>query len=438
MLAPDPNERFPDTESALQAVRSGAGMQEWEFALEPIADSKSVLQTTTHGNSVHIEIGPRTDKRVILTNLAIPALVAAAFLGVLLFKQVEVAKVWSSIVWMIVVVGLAVSPMLRREWKASQTWLLELSPEGAKLLRNGKTEFEASRSVELIQTGGFLQEMDNSLSRRSPLKLKDNYELSKPFGFSLTEKEAEVLRDLVATYFKPWRPALDLRAKRLESQAATEGALAIRPSEFLQKQTRPSPLRWLSNAFQDFRDLDATPRRKAYFDGIPQSARAGLEENGFRSVGYLKESVLGVLGKPKEVFLNEDGSIAIHAGPGTFGESDSDFTYYMFTSLDNGKFRLTWSHRNPTTPTEGMVYSAGSVGGFEKDLEAHQNWITQELFENHANPLAITSLDERINALKLYTLYAKSRQASLIVIIFGIQIILGLIGIVWILVAIML
>lgn len=434
MLAPTPAERFPDTESALKAVRDGAGMQEWEFALEPIADSQTVLKTTSHEHSLQIEIGPRIDKKVILTNLAIPVIVTAALVGVLIFKEVELAKVWSSIAWMIFVVGLAASPMLRREWNASKTWLLELSPQGSRLLHDGKLKFEGSKSVEVVQTGGLMQEMDSSLSRRSPLKLKDNYELSVPFGFSLTEKEAEILRDVVATYFKPWRAA----PKRQLVTQGSPNAIALRPAQYLQTLSRPSPLRWLSNAFQTFQVLEATPRRQAYFDRIPQSARAFLNEHGFRSVGYLKESVLGVLGKPKEVFLSSDGSIAIHVGPGAFGESDSDFTYYMYSSMDDGKCRLTWSHRNPSTPTQGLVYSAGSIGSFEKDLEAHRDWIAHELLENHTNVLAMTSLEERIDALKLHTLYAESRQASLIVIIFGIQIILGLIGIVWILVAIML
>lgn len=437
MLAPTPAERFPDTESALQAVRSGAGMQEWEFALEPIADSQTVLKTTAHEHSLQIEIGPRIDKKVILTNLAIPVIGAAALVGVLLFKEVELAKVWSSIAWMFFAVGLAASPMLRREWNASKTWLLELSPQGSRLLHDGKLKFEGSKSVEVVQTGGLMQEMDSSLSRRSPLKLKDNYALSVPFGFSLTEKEAEILRDVVATYFKPWRPAPNPKPRQLEAQGAPN-AIALRPAQYLQKLSRPSPLRWLSNAFQTFQVLEATPRRKAYFDRIPQSARTLLDEHGFRSVGYLKESVLGVLGKPKEVFLSSDGSIAIHVGPGAFGESDSDFTYYMYSSMDDGKCRLTWSHRNPSTPTQGLVYSAGSLGSFEKDLEAHKNWIAHELLENHTNALTMTSLEERIDALKLHTLYAASPQASLIVIIFGTQLILGLIGIVWILVSILL
>jgi hypothetical protein len=110
----------------------------------------------------------------------------------------------------------------------------------------------------------------------------------------------------------------------------------------------------------------------------------------------------------------------------------------MYSSMDDGKCRLTWSHRNPTTPTQGLVYSAGSLGSFEKDLEAHKNWIAHELLENHTNALTMTSLEERIDALKLHTLYAESAQASLIVLVFASQLILGIIGILWIIVSILL
>jgi len=395
--------------------------------LEPIADTQTVLSAQPNGDEVEIMIGARSNKLYLF--LSVMALIAlpvssALFLA---FNGFELSDSYLLLGMTFVATGLFVLPIIRREWFGSRVWLLTLTPTGFRLERNGNLFYEGSRPTELTLSRGLLLEMmDRGLDRRAPVKLRHEGGVSKTFGHSMNANESEVLQEVVDSYYRP------LRAEPVKQiQADSQALVTTRATDFLQVQKRPNPLRSLAWSLVFVRILPATPKRKAFFQGIPTAARTQFEHHGFKTAGYKKESVLGLPAEEMEVFFSEDGAVALQARPGVFGESDSDFTYYLSSVTDDGRYRLTWSHRNPNTQSSGLVVSVGSKGSFEKDLEAHRAWLMEVAERHGANPIQILSMEDKIAATKYYSLHVESVKTSLIILTMGLSVISMPVMLIW-------
>jgi hypothetical protein len=425
MLSPDPQNRFLNAEIALKAVVDRSGMEPWEFALEPIADTQTVLKAQSNDDEVAVMIGARSNK--LLLSLAIIALISAIAFFFFFFVFPLVFLDFESPL-MILAFALTpftvfhVIPMITREWAGRRVWLLTLTPIGFRLERDGKPFYEGSQPREVIQKSV----MDQGLNRRSPLALRHLNGISKTFGYSMNSKESEVLKEIVESYYEQV-PAEPTKRIHSDSQALVVGA-----TDFMQTQKRPNPLRFLSSCLQSVRELPATPKRRAVFQAIPASARELFEEHGFKSVGYLKEeSILRLFGNDKEVLLSDDGAVVMHASPGVHGESDSDFTYSLSSMTVDGRCRITWSHRTPDAQSTELVVSAGSKGSFRADLEAHRAWLTATSEELGTNPVRIVSMEDRIAAAKYMARHMESVSTSLTRLAIGVTLVGNLVGIVY-------
>lgn len=393
MLSPDPEERFVDVSEALGAVRRRTGMSEWEYALEPIRGADSVLQTRSINDSLEIQIGARYKKLPLVISVLGPSV----FVGLALWAYSITGRQPNYLV-LLASIGVVFYPIFIREWKSMKPWTLHLSPQSWHLMRNSKLISEGQNIPEIVSSPGFLGELDSTLNKRIPVKLKCADQESSQFGHSLTARESEVLRDLVRSYYQQYQPAPQ-KPKLLGG----EQDLVLRAPEFLEKWEKPtSPIRNLASHLVFFRTVPATPRRVSQFERIPASSRQILKDAGFTSVGYLKEAVLGLIGPTKEVLLSEDGAIAAHISPGVFGESESEFTYFLTTLMSDGSYRITWSHRNPSTPSSGRMYSVGSSGSFERDLAAHREWIAKMSVQMETLPVTMGTMDDRVEVSRHY------------------------------------
>jgi hypothetical protein len=262
--------------------------------------------------------------------------------------------------------------------------------------RNGKKICQGTRRPELLFEFG--------LTKGFVLKLSDAETLSASFGQSLKAHELESVAALIRSF-------VEKNFASQSTQADSFGELAVQMGEVKFRSTRFSLLRSFSSLFQTFQVVKSPT--KLMTDVTP------LQTFEFTSVGFMRDAVLWVFGSSKEVFLSHDGTIAVEVSPG--GPGAPETRYSFSTLMDDGRYRLTGT----SVATEGLVYSMPSSMNFERDLQSHRAWISEQIEVHNTRPVAMNSMGDRKRVWRYYVRNLEARVTSLTV--------LGLVGLVFVL-----
>ena len=296
MLEPQPESRFPSGEAVLGAIDSGSGAAPWETALVPIERlDGSIVKTTRTPGELGIEIGSRWR----------PASVLIAGLGsVVIAAMTLVAVLAYDVRFTLAFLGLAVLatglPHARMEWRRRAPSIVRLTDE-EWVIESGKRSLTGTIDRPPEISAARLASLDSAAFMESRAGLTATSDgQSIDFGLGMLPAEADAVRSAIEAALAPDHET---------AITSTESTALVRAPQLFEQLDRPvrNPFRLLYGVLQSTRPMDSTPQ-------LPPDFQTRLEREGFRPLGGVQTSLLGVVVRQKfAVYVNDDGTMVVEA-----------------------------------------------------------------------------------------------------------------------------
>jgi len=187
---------------------------------------------------------------------------------------------------------------------------------------------------------------------------------------------------------------------RLKGVAMTEELVPIdsKATHWIAAQKKkPAALRRVSSWIVRFSASPDPKGKVAKVSHAPREFLDFLETRGFRKLGYFRATHLRYL--EYEVFVNQDGSVALYVLAGTYGVAWPQ-TYYFFSITSLGRGVMTSSEMGLLESTSEMSFLE-TRGSVVSDLNLHLDWLKSACVDD-VFPITTQSLEDLLQTQHFY------------------------------------